>query len=131
MAGGSATSTKSVQAAKAQLSKFLRKLETVPTQILEDEAKILKAEIIAETPYKTGKLERSVKTSVSKSKSRPGLLASASARARSGYNYAGIQHERTDYKHPIKGKAHFISDPFERATKRIMQRMDEELAIND
>lgn len=130
MVGSSATATKSVQDAKKQLQKFLRRLDTVPTKILQEEAQTLKAEIIAETPYDTGKLEASVRVSVAKDKKRPGINASASARSSSGYNYAGIQHERTDFKHPVKGKAHFISDPFKRATKRIKRRMREELDPN-
>lgn len=131
MAGSSATSQKSVQDAKKQLQRFLRKLETVPTRILQEEAQQLKAEIIAETPYETGKLEASVKVTVSRDKRRPGLNASASARSPQGYNYAGIQHERADFTHPIKGKDHFISDPFQRATKRIERRLREELTLDD
>lgn len=131
MAGSSATFTQSVQDAKKQLQRFLRKLETVPTRILQEEAQTLKAEIIAEVPYETGKLESSVRVSVSKDKKRPGLNASASARSPGGYNYAGIQHEREDFQHPIKGKAHFISDPFKRATQRIEKRMREELRMDD
>ncbi|MCM1233020.1 MAG: HK97 gp10 family phage protein [Ruminococcus flavefaciens] len=131
MAGSSATSTQSVQNAKRQLQKFLRKLDTIPTQILQDEAQKLKAEIIAETPYETGKLESSVRVTVSRDKRRPGLNASALARSTSRYNYAGIQHEREDFAHPVKGKAHFISDPFKRATERIEKRMREELTLDD
>lgn len=131
MAGSSATSTQSVQDAKKQLQRFLRKLETVPTRILQEEAQTLKAEIIAEVPYETGKLESSVRVSVSKDKKHPGLNASASARSPGGYNYAGTQHEREDFQHPIKGRAHFISDPFKRATQRIEKRMREELRMDD
>lgn len=131
MTGSSATSTQSVQDAKKQLQRFLRKLETVPTRILQEEAQTLKAEIIAEVPYETGKLESSVRVSVSKDRKRPGLNASASARSPGGYDYAGIQHEREDFQHPIKGKAHFISAPFKRATQRIEKRMREELRMDD
>jgi hypothetical protein len=131
MSGSSATSLKSVQDAKKKLTAFLKKLDTVPTEILQDEAQTLYAEVIAEVPYKTGKLERSVKVSVSKDKRRPGLNVSASARSSSGYNYAGIQHENEEYEHPIKGKAHYISEPFERATKRIEERMRKELKVDD
>lgn len=123
----SATSQRSVQRAKRDLQRFLKKMHIVPSQILADEAVVLKAEIIAEVPYDTGRLERSVRVSVAKDKKRPGLNASASARnPNTGYNYAGIQHENSDYKH-TKGKDHFISDPFERTTERIVQRMREEL----
>lgn len=131
MAGRSATSTQSVQDAKKGLQRFLRKIETRPTQILEEAAQILKAEIIAEVPYDTGRLERSVRVAVAKDKKRPGLNASASARnPNTGYNYAGIQHEYTGYHH-TKGKDHFISDPFKRITKHIEKRFREELTLND
>jgi hypothetical protein len=59
------------------------------------------------------------------------LNVSASARSSNGYNYAGIQHENEEYEHPIKGKAHYISEPFERATKRIEERMRKELKVDD
>ena len=129
--GASATSQQSVQDAKKNLQKFLKKLDSVPTQILQEEAPKLYAEIIAEVPYKTGTLERSVKVSVAKDKRRPGLNASASARSSRGYNYAGIQHEREDFEHSKSGaKDHFISDPFERATERIKDRMREQLVLD-
>lgn len=121
--GSSATSTQSVQDAKKRLQKYLKSLETIPTDILEEERPRLYSEIIAATPYKTGKLERSVKVTVAKDRRRPGLNASASAISKNGYNYAGIQHEETNYQHPIKGKAHYISDPFEECTKRIVKKM--------
>lgn len=125
--GGSATSQQSVQNAKNRLRSMLRLLKSRPTEILEEEARILKAEIIAEVPYRTGKLERSVKVSVAKDTKRPGINASAYALSPSGYNYAGIQHENAGFNHPVKGKDHFISDPFERCTDRIADRIIEEI----
>ena len=125
--GASATSKKSVQDAKKRLRTFLKELDTVPTDILAQEAPVLYNEIIAETPYDTGKLERSVKVTVARDKRRPGLNASASARSSRGYNYAGIQHENEDFVHPIRGKDHFISDPFARATERIKNAMQKRL----
>lgn len=129
--GSSATSQQSVQDAKKNLRKFLKKLDSVPTQILQEEAPKLYAEIIAEVPFKTGALERSVKVSVAKDKKRPGLNVSASARSPAGYNYAGIQHEREDFKHSKPGaKDHFLSDPFERATERIKDKLRDALDPN-
>lgn len=127
--GSSATSTKSVQDAKKRLQKYLKSLDTIPTDILEEERPVLYGEIIAEVPYKTGKLERSVRVTVAKDKKRPGLNANASARSTQGYNYAAIQHENTDFEHPVKGKAHYISDPFDRCTKRIRQKMRKRLKL--
>lgn len=127
MAGSSATRTKSVQEAKKRLQKFLKELDTIPTDILTEEQPRLYSDIIAEVPYDTGKLERSVKVTIAKDKRRPGLNASASARSKSGYNYAGIQHENTEFQHPIRGKAHYISDPFDRCVLRIKNKMRKRL----
>ena len=122
--GAPATSQQSVQAAKKRLQKFIKSLDTVPTQILNEEAPILRSEIIAEVPYDTGKLESSVRVSVARDKRRPGLNASASALSKSGYNYAGIQHENDEFRHTKPGaKAHFISDPLNRCIDRIQEKM--------
>lgn len=122
--GASATSQQSVQDAKKRLQKFIKSLDTVPTQILSEEAPILRSEIIAEVPYETGKLESSVRVSVARDKRRPGLDASASALSKSGYNYAGIQHENNEFRHTKPGaKAHFISDPLNRCIDRIQEKM--------
>lgn len=129
--GASATSQQSVQDAKKRLQRFIRKLDSVPTDILHEEAPRLYSDIIAEVPYKTGALERSVKVSVARDKKRPGLNASASARSKAGYNYAGIQHEEESYKHTKSGaKDHYISDPFHRAVDRITEKMQEQLTID-
>lgn len=128
MINQSATSLKSVQDAKKQLSKFLKTLDTVPVQILEQEAKKIELEAKQETPYKTGKLERSVKARVAHDKRRPGINISASARDH-GVNYAGVQHENTRFKHPIKGKAHYLKDPFDRGVKRIKRRFKQEVKL--
>lgn len=127
--GSSATKMQSVQAAKKQLQQFLKSLDRIPTEVLEEERPILYSEILAEVPYRTGKLEKSVKVTVAKDKRRPGLNASASARSASGYNYAGIQHENEHFQHPIKGKAYYISDPFERCIKRIRKKMQKRLKL--
>lgn len=125
----SATGQKSVQNAINGLAKFLKKLDTVPVEELEKSAQIIKENAIAQTPYKTGKLERSVYVKVSRDKRRPGLRAGASALNPSGGNYAGIQHENEHYHHPIKGKAHFISDPFNEEVKNLKKRLRKELTV--
>lgn len=124
----SATSLKNVQDAKKKLQKFLKTLDTVPVQILEQEAKKIELQAKQETPYKTGKLERSVKVRVSKDKRRPSINISASARTK-GFNYAGIQHENTAFEHPIKGKAHYLKDPFDRGVRRIKRRLKQEVKL--
>ena len=127
--GGSATSQQSVQNAIKDLTRFIKKLDSVPARELSESASIMKAEMIAQTPYKTGKLEQSVYVTVSKSRDKPGLRAGASAKSASGYNYAGIQHENVDFEHPIKGKAFYIRDPFIAETAKLKERLREELKI--
>ena len=127
--GGPATSQQSVQNAIKDLTRFIKKLDSVPARELSESASVMKAEMIAQTPYKTGKLEQSVYVKVSKSRYRPGLRAGASARSKSGYNYAGIQHENVDFEHPIKGKAFYIRDPFIAETAKLKKRLREELKI--
>ena len=119
----SATNQKSVQDAKKKLEKFLKTVETVPVEELQRTADAIKAEAIAQTPYQTGKLESSVYVKVSASKTKQGINAGASARSKGGYNYAGIQHENEDYEHPIKGKAHYISDPFNHQVALMIRRI--------
>ena len=126
--GSSATKQKSVQDAIKNLTRFLKKLDTVPTAELEKSAETIKAEAIAQVPYETGKLERSIYTMVSKDKRRPGLRAGASARSPRGYDYAGIQHENTSFHHN-RGKAHYISDPFNTEVEDLKRRLREELKI--
>lgn len=129
--GGSATSQKSVKDAVKNLTRFLRKLESVPTEELSRSAEIIKANAVAQAPYSTGKLERSIYAMVSKDRTRPGLRAGASARSSTGYNYAGIQHENENYEHPIKGKAHYISDPFNAEVEDLKRRLREELKVTE
>lgn len=128
--GASATSQKSVQDARKNLTNFLRQLDTVPIDELEKSAKRIKVEAIAKVPYKTGKLERSIYVRVSKDKKRPGIVAGASARSKDGYNYAGIQHENVNYHH-TKGQAHFISEPFNAEVKRLVQRIRRRLKLKN
>ena len=124
----SATSTKSVQNARKNLAKFLKTLDTVPVEELEKSAQKIKAEAISQTPYETGGLEDSVYVRVSRDKKKPGLVAGASAKD-NGYDYAGIQHEETSYEHPIKGKAHYISDPFKKEVANLKKRLKRRLKV--
>jgi hypothetical protein len=127
-AKNSATGQASVQNAIKSLTKFMKKLETVPTEELQKSAQTIKTNAVAQTPYETGKLEKSVYVIVSKNKRTPGLRAGASAIDKfTGYNYAGIQHENTTFRHPIKGKAHYISDPFNQEVRKLKLRLREEL----
>ena len=118
----------SIKNAKKNLTKFLKALDTVPQEELEKTAQRIYEQAIAQTPYETGKLEKSVYVRVSYSKTRPELIAGANAfNKTTGYNYAAIQHENEDYEHPIKGKAHYIIDPFKKETALMQRRIRRKL----
>lgn len=128
--GASATSRKSVQDAKKNLTRFLKTLDTLPREELQKSAQTIKAQALQQVPYETGKLERSVYVRVSKDKRRVGLVAGASARSDKGYNYAGIQHENESFKHPVKGKDHYISDPFNEEVEKLKTRLQDGLKVS-
>lgn len=112
--------------ASKHLTKFLRTVETVPTQILLEEAPRIEETAKIRTPEKTGKLKGSVKVRVSRDKRRPGLYAQASATNR-GYNYALIQHENLSYNHPNGGQAKFLESAFVEGVERIERRIEQEV----
>ena len=112
--------------ASKRLTKFLRTVETVPTQILLEEAPRIEETAKVRTPEKTGKLKESVKVRVSRDKRRPGLYAQASAFNR-GYDYALIQHENLSYNHPNGGQAKFLESAFVEGVERIERRIEQEV----
>ena len=112
--------------ASKHLTRFLRTVETVPTQILLEEAPRIEETAKIRTPEKTGKLKESVKVRVSRDKRRPGLYAQASATNR-GYNYALIQHENLSYNHPNGGQAKFLESAFVEGVERIERRIEQEV----
>lgn len=117
------SSIKSVDRAIRNLNKFLDSLETVPNEELDRTAAQIKTKAIAQTPYRTGALERSVYVDVVKGDTHQTIVAGASARSERGYDYAGIQHENTTFNHPVKGKAHYISDPFKQEVYNMKRRI--------
>lgn len=121
--GSSAASQQSVKDAKERLRRMLRDIDTVPQEELQRSARAIYEEAVARAPYKTGQLERSIYVRVSKDKRRGGLVAGASAKSSRGYDYAGIQHENTSFNHPVKGEAHFISDPFNKETDCLIAQL--------
>lgn len=60
---------------------------------------------------KTGKLRDSITCRVSRSNRYPGLIASASARGKTSFDYALIQEENDEFAHEI-GQAHYLGDAF-------------------
>lgn len=121
--GSSAQSTQSVQRAIKRLQRWEQKIQTVPRQEVQRAAQQMYPEMIAQTPYKTGALERSVFVKVK------GLTiqAGASAKSDQGYDYAGIQHENTEFNHPIKGKAFYIKDPYNHQVVLMQRRIRRKL----
>lgn len=117
------SSIKSVDRAIRNLNKFLNSLESVPSEELDRIASQIKAKAIAQTPYRTGVLERSVYVDVVKDSTQQTIIAGASAKSERGYDYAGIQHENTTFNHPVKGKAHYISDPFKQEVYNMERRI--------
>ena len=123
MAGAAGSSD--TQAAVQRLRQFLMKQQTVPAQVMQQHAAELQTEIKAQTPYKTGKLENSVYVHVVKAgATRTTLTAGANATLK-GYNYALIQHDNMQFQHPVKGKAHYVSDPMNELTNRLIDEMHE------
>ena len=114
---------KSIDRAIRNLNKFLNSLESVPSAELDRTASQIKVKAIAQTPYRTGALERSVYVDVVKDSTQQTIIAGASAKSERGYDYAGIQHENTTFNHPVKGKAHYISDLFKKEVYNMKRRI--------
>ena len=81
-------------------------LEVAATWI-QDDAKAI-------TPVDKSKLRDSVNVRVSKSPRYPGIIASASAKSKRGFDYALIQEENEDFSHEEPGQAHYLSQPLYR-----------------
>lgn len=63
-------------------------------------------------PVDKGKLRDSIVVRVSKSPRYPGIIASASAKSKRGFDYALIQEENENFSHEEPGQAHYLSQPF-------------------
>lgn len=114
-----------------KLKRFLHRQEVLPLAVLESEAPGLEAEIFAQTPKDTGQLEQSVDVTVYQlSGSKCMLWAKAHAFSPTGYDYSDIQHDNEAFHHPVKGKAHYISDPFQEAVERIEDRLGTEVTYD-
>ena len=112
-----------------ELGRFIKRVDQKPTEILVEEAARIKAEAKMEVPVESGDLRNSINVSVTGSASRKTLNATASSVHRD-YDYAGKQHDDTSLNHPNGGKAHYISDPFERGVQRITKRLEDELSFD-
>ena len=119
---------KSFVNAQKRLRKYLKTLDTVPMHELERAATQMYPKMVAQTPYKTGKLERSVYTKVTGRGKKAMITAGASATSGT-YDYAAIQHEETSYSHPVKGKAYYIRDPWNQEIRNMKRRIARKLKV--
>lgn len=118
----------SVVSARKELQSFLRKVDTVQEQELDTAAVEMLAEMQRRAPYKTGKLESGIYCRRSRSGRTKGIVAGATAMSH-GYNYAVIQHENENFEHPIKGEAHFVSEPFQEGVDRLIANIRRRLTL--
>lgn len=79
---------------------------------LEAAAEWIEADAREIVPLLTGKLRDSISVRVSKSPRYPGLIASASAKSKRGFDYALIQEENEEFSHEDVRQAHYLSQPF-------------------
>ena len=78
---------------------------------LEAAAEWIQEDAKAITPVDKGKLQESINVRVSKSARYPGIIASASAKSKRGFDYALIQEENENFSHEEPGQAHYLSQP--------------------
>ena len=79
---------------------------------LEAAAEWITADAQELVPLLTGKLQNSINVRVSKSNRYPGLIATASAKSKKGFDYALIQEENEEFSHEGVRQAHYLSEPF-------------------
>lgn len=116
----------SIKNAKKRLDRFIRDSGTIQDQELDALVAEAYPKMLAMTPYKTGKLESGVYCRRSHSIRNRGVVAGAKAMS-GDYNYAVKQHEDTTLNHPVKGEAHFISEPLQDAIEAYMRRVSERM----
>lgn len=100
----------------AQLERQVRdEYKTIWKEHLEDlevAAEWIQEDAKAIVPVDKGKLRDSIFARVSKSPRYPGLIVSASAKSKRGFDYALIQEENENFSHEEPGQAHYLSQPF-------------------
>lgn len=79
---------------------------------LEIAADWIQEDAKAIVPVDKGNLRESIFARVSKSARYPGLIVSASAKSKHGFDYALIQEENENFSHEEPGQAHYLSQPF-------------------
>lgn len=76
-------------------------------------------DVLTIIPMSTGKLAEGFTYKLNRTKRRQISLTVSAKAYHKGYNYAYIQHERTDYSHEDIRSDHYISIPFERMIRDI------------
>lgn len=128
-AAASKRNLEEIAQAQKELSRFLRTIEEIPSEIIIEETARAKREMLMLVPERSRKLRRSIRCEPSRSRINPGFYAYASAVNR-GYNYAYDQHENPDFKHAPGKEYKFIEKPFLAAVERIERRIEEALDID-
>lgn len=118
----------SVKQCRSDLQKFARQVDIVQEQELDELSSEMLAEMQRRTPYESGKLESGVYCRRSNSAKTKGIVAGATAMNK-GYNYAVVQHENEEFEHPIKGEAHFVSEPFREGVDRFISNIKRRLTL--
>lgn len=120
---------KGLEEAKQDLRTFLRTVETVPRELMETAAIKIEEEAKGLTPYKTGKLEKSVSVHVAVERWRFILLATARAYSKGGTDYAVIQHENLVFNHPIKGQAKYLEEPYRKGIANLIIQLESRVKL--
>lgn len=116
--GSTAGQLKSVRDIKKILRDAIPQGIKGTAKVLEEHGKSIQRRAFALTPYdpkpdNQPHLRDSLKYKVENRRGGVTLAITASAtNPRNGYNYAGIQHDNLEYRHPHGGQAHYISQPY-------------------
>lgn len=96
---------------EAQIRADYKKIVKAHIEDLEAAADWIQDDARAIVPADKGKLRESIVVRVSRSARYPGIIASASAKSRRGFDYALIQEENEEFSHEEPGQAHYLSQP--------------------
>lgn len=124
------SNTDGVKTCLRNLTRYLRKVEEIASVDLATLATQVEARAKQLAPYQTGKLENGVYARVSRSGSKPGIVAGAVAMSK-GFNYAPIQHENVNFNHPIKGEAKFVQRALEESIPQFIEESRRKLSKYD
>lgn len=90
------------------------KLEAVLDEEMRDTAHDIEGEAKQEAPIRTGHLRGEIHTQE---------IGKAKYQVIADTPYAEVQHERTDWRHPIGGKAKYLEDPAKAQLRELPARL--------